>query len=124
MRLLREALDEIRDLRGTHASHRHLHGRLMALLLVSLAAYLFASLLAWLFLPDKDLAGWRAFVWTASTMLTGGSALNTESAGGHILGVILEIWAVTAIAALAGSFGAFFHRRGLERDPLGSKFSL
>jgi hypothetical protein len=33
----------------------------------------------------------------------------------HYLELGLQVWAVTAIAALAGSFGAFFHRVHLER---------
>jgi hypothetical protein len=35
-----------------------------------------------------------------------------------VLDVFLQIWAMSVVAALAGSFGAFFHRRGLERHPM------
>jgi hypothetical protein len=75
------------------------------------------STVVWL-LHDRDLAGWRAFVWTASQMLTGGSTLGVSSPEVHALGIVLQLWAVFAIAALAGALGAFFHRRGLVRDPL------
>ena len=43
---------------------------------------------------------------------------NPISTGGRILDVFLQAWAISVGASLAGSFGAFFHRRGLERDPL------
>jgi hypothetical protein len=36
------------------------------------------------------------------------SALDT----GRILDVVLQIWAISIVAILAGSFGAFFHHRG------------
>jgi hypothetical protein len=34
-----------------------------------------------------------------------------------VLDVFLQAYAISAVAILAGSFGAFFHRRGTERDP-------
>jgi hypothetical protein len=34
-----------------------------------------------------------------------------------VLDVFLQAYAISAVAILAGSFGAFFHRRGMERDP-------
>ena len=30
-----------------------------------------------------------------------------------------EIFAISVVATLAGSFGAFFHRRGMELHPIG-----
>jgi hypothetical protein len=37
-----------------------------------------------------------------------------------VLDVFLQAYAISAVAALAGSFGAFFHRRSNERDPPGN----
>jgi hypothetical protein len=37
--------------------------------------------------------------------------------GGKIIDLFLEFWAITAVTAVAGSFGAFFHRRSMELDP-------
>jgi hypothetical protein len=41
---------------------------------------------------------------------------NPITAGGRVLDVFMEAYAITVIAALAGSIGAFLHRRGLEAD--------
>jgi succinate dehydrogenase hydrophobic anchor subunit len=116
VRLLREASAEVVDLRKDSAAHRHLRGRLTALALAIVSLYVVIGAIIWL-VGDEGLAGWRAFAWTASQLLTGGSSLTAASPAAHALEGVLQIWAVFVIAALAGSFGAFFHRRGLERDP-------
>ena len=57
--------------------------------------------------------------WTSTQLLTVSSQLpNPLSTPGRVLDVGLQAYAISIVAALAGSFGAFFHRRGLERDPL------
>jgi ABC-type phosphate/phosphonate transport system permease subunit len=50
-------------------------------------------------------------VWTASQLLTGGSSLQSGSALGHALEVILELWAITVVAALAASVAAFLMQK-------------
>jgi hypothetical protein len=35
-----------------------------------------------------------------------------------VLDVLIQAYAISVVAVLAGSFGAFFHRRSLERVPL------
>jgi hypothetical protein len=40
------------------------------------------------------------------------------SVGGRVVDIALQFYAITVVASLAGSFAAFFHRRGMERDPL------
>ena len=62
---------------------------------------------------------WDSLFWTTCQLLTVSSQLkNPISAGARILDVFLELWAISVVATLAGSFGAFFHRRGMERDPI------
>jgi hypothetical protein len=117
VRPIHDVCAELRDLKGSTPTHHRFHGRLLALALITLAIYLLAIIIVWL-VPDSGLEGWKALVWTASQMIAGGSSLNAQSGWVHAFGVVLQLWAVFAIAALAGSFGAFFHRRGLERDPL------
>jgi hypothetical protein len=57
--------------------------------------------------------------WTTAQLFTVSSQLrNPISTGGRIVDLVLELYAISVVAALAGSFGAFFHRRGLERDPM------
>jgi hypothetical protein len=105
------------------ATHRHLRERIGRLALVTLGVDLAATLLVYLFEHDEPHTeitniGDAAF-WTTTQLLTVSSQLpNPLSTGGRILDIFLQLWAISVVAALAGAFGAFFHRRGLERDPL------
>jgi hypothetical protein len=59
-----------------------------------------------------------AVFWTSTQLLTVSSQLpNPISTPARVLDVFLQAYAISVVAVLAGSFGAFFHRRGLERDP-------
>jgi hypothetical protein len=59
-----------------------------------------------------------AAFWTTTQLLTVSSQLpNPISAPARVLDVFLQAYAISVVAVLAGSFGAFFHRRGIERDP-------
>jgi hypothetical protein len=56
--------------------------------------------------------------WTSTQLLTVSSQLpNPISTPARVLDVFLQAYAISAVAILAGSFSAFFHRRGMERDP-------
>ncbi|MFL5782074.1 MAG: hypothetical protein ACJ760_12245 [Thermoleophilaceae bacterium] len=105
------------------ATHRHLRERLGRLAVVTVGVDLVATLLVYLFehgAPHSEIdnIGDAAF-WTTTQLLTVSSQLpNPVSTGGRIVDVFLQLWAISVVAALAGAFGAFFHRRGLERDPL------
>jgi hypothetical protein len=56
--------------------------------------------------------------WTTTQLLTVSSQLhNPISTPARVLDVGLQAYAISVVAAMAGSFGAFFHRRGNERDP-------
>ncbi|MDX6721317.1 MAG: voltage-gated potassium channel, partial [Solirubrobacteraceae bacterium] len=58
-----------------------------------------------------------AAFWTTTQLLTVSSSLkNPISTGGRILDVLMEIYAITVVAALAGAFGGFLHKRGQEID--------
>lgn len=58
-----------------------------------------------------------AAFWTTTQLLTVSSSLkNPISAGGRILDVAMEVYAITVVAALAGAFGSFLQRRGEERE--------
>lgn len=61
-----------------------------------------------------------ALFWTSTQLLTVSSQLkNPISAGGRVLDVLMEAYAITVIAALAGSIGTFLHKRSLEIDEKG-----
>jgi hypothetical protein len=102
---------ELRDLFRTEESHAELGGRLLAVLLLS-AAFDVAVTLIVNAMNEKQLHSlWLAFVWTTSQLLTGGSSLGVESKLGHFWEIVVQLWGITFVAALAGSFAAFFHRR-------------
>jgi hypothetical protein len=66
-----------------------------------------------------------AVFWTSTQLLTVSSQLpNPISTPARVLDVFLQLWAISVVAVLAGSFGAFFHRRGVERDPLEPRADL
>jgi hypothetical protein len=116
----REALTVVRGLTPTHS---HLRSRLAALTIASIALDLVASVLVFLF--ERHAPGTQittlgdALFWTSTQLLTVSSQLpNPISTPGRVLDVFLQAYAISAVAIVAGSFSAFFHRRGIERDPL------
>ena len=105
------------------ATHRHLRERVGRIAIATIGVDVAGSLLAYLFekdAPRSQIASLGdAVFWTTTQLLTVSSQLpNPISTGGRILDVFLQVWAISVVAVLAGAFGAFFHRRGLERDPL------
>src|SRR5204862_7355003 len=89
--------------------------------LVSLALDAVASVFIYLFERNADGTEITNFgdavFWTSTQLLTVSSQLpNPISTPARVLDIFLQAYAISVVAALAGSFGAFFHRRGLERD--------
>lgn len=115
---------EIRDVvRGRTAAHVHLRSRLVFVLAATVAIDAAASVLILLF--ERHAHGTAitnigdSVFWTTTQLLTVSSQLpNPISTPARVLDVFLQAYAISVVAVLAGSFGAFFHRRGLERDPL------
>jgi hypothetical protein len=110
-------------LRAETATHLHLRQRLMGIALASLVLDAISAVGVYFLEHDKPGSGIHTFgdaaFWTTTQLLTVSSQLsNPVTTGGKIVDVFLELWAITAVTALAGSFGAFFHRRGIERDPM------
>jgi hypothetical protein len=120
----RAGLREIRNVaRGVTPTHQHLRLRLTFVLFATLALDLVASGLIMLF--EHDASGTEihdfgdALFWTSTQLTTVSSQLpNPISVPARVLDVLLQAYAITVVGVLAGSFGAFFHRRGMERDPL------
>ena len=82
-------------------------------------------MLIFLFERDADGTAITTFgdsvFWTSTQLLTVSSQLpNPISTPGRVFDVFLQAYAISIVAMLAGSFGAFFHRRGIERDALDS----
>jgi hypothetical protein len=57
-----------------------------------------------------------SFLFTASQLLTGSSVANPHTELGKVLELVFDLWAITVVASLAGSFGAFFHARSKEMN--------
>jgi hypothetical protein len=59
---------------------------------------------------------WNALFWTTTQMLTVSSQFpNPLTPGGKVLDVLLELYAVTVVTSLAGTFASFFHHLSLQR---------
>lgn len=108
--------------RGFTPTHEHLRSRLVFLLVATLVLDAVASGLVFLF--ERHAHGTEittfgdSLFWTSTQLLTVSSQLpNPISTPARVLDVFLQAYAISAVAILAGSFSAFFHRRGIERDP-------
>lgn len=109
-------------MRGDTPTHDHLRSRLIFIVVATIALDAFASVLIFFF--ERHATGTEittfgdALFWTSTQLLTVSSQLpNPISTAARILDVFPQAYAISVVAMLAGSFGAFFHRRGIERDP-------
>jgi hypothetical protein len=106
--------------RGATATHRHLRERVVAIVLITVAIDLACGVAAYLLerhAPQTEIKTLGSgLFWTTTQLLTVSSQLkNPITTGGRILDVAMEAYAITVVSTLAGSFGAFFHRRSSER---------
>jgi hypothetical protein len=108
--------------RGDTRTHELLRSRLVFLFLATLMLDAVASVLIFLF--ERHASGTEitnlgdSIFWTSTQLLTVSSQLrNPISTPARVLDIVLQAYAISAVAFLAGSFGAFFHRRGAELDP-------
>ncbi len=122
MRVLSEAATESRSvLRARTPTHGRLRDRLVAVALVTVGFDILCAALAFLFEHNqyqtqiKSLGS--ALFWTTTQLLTVSSSVqNPISFAGRVLDVVMEIYAITVIASLAGALGAFLIKRGEEID--------
>ena len=108
--------------RAKTETHRHLRERIVAIALISVVADLVCAVLIFLFerhAPGTDVKSIGSALFFSSTQLltVSSSMANPLTTAGRVLDVLMEAYAITVVASLAGSFGAFFHRRGNEQDP-------
>jgi hypothetical protein len=108
--------------RAATPTHEHLRSRLIFLFVATVVLDGLASLLIFMF--ERHATGTEiktlgdSVFWTSTQLLTVSSQLpNPISTPARVLDVFLQAYAISAVAILAGSFGAYFHRRGMERDP-------
>ena len=120
--VLRVAAGEVRDvLRAGTPTHRRLRDQLVAIGLATVGFDVGCAVLAFLFEHHQKQTQIEslgsALFWTTTQLLTVSSSVqNPISFLGRVLDVVMEIYAITVIGALAGALGAFLIKRGEELD--------
>jgi len=116
------AAGEVRDIvRAGTPTHGHLRDRLVAIAIATIGINVICAALAWLFehhAKQTQITGFgSAIFWTSTQLLTVSSSIqNPVSTAGRVLDVAMEAYAITVIATMAGSIGAFMVKRGRELE--------
>jgi len=105
--------EELRRLLTWSERHRRLVSRIMIAFCLSAVVDLVGGLLMWLFergAQETEIHdfGDALFFSTVQILTVSSSLKNPITGGGRIVDIVLEIWAVFVITALAGSFASFF----------------
>jgi hypothetical protein len=106
--------------RGDSASHVHLRNRLLSIVWVTIALSIISTFVVYFL--ERHAEGTQisslgdAFLFSMSQLLTASSVAAPSTESGKILELCFDIYAITVVATLAGSFGAFFHKRSEERE--------
>jgi hypothetical protein len=120
--VLRAAAGEVREVgRAGTPTHSRLRDRLVAIGLATFGFDVVCAVLAFLFEHHQKQTQIEslgsAFFWTTTQLLTVSSSIqNPISFLGRVLDIVMEIYAITVIGALAGALGAFLIKRGEELD--------
>jgi hypothetical protein len=117
----RLAFEAGRVARGATPVHLHLRQRLVAVALFTVIVGALASTAIFFLERHAPGTGIHTFgdavFWTSTQLLTVSSQLpNPISGGARALDVFLQAYAISVVAALAGSFSAFFHHRSQQRS--------
>jgi hypothetical protein len=107
--------------RATTPTHSELRDRMVAIARATVGVDLVCGVLAYVFehsSHDTEIKTFgSALFWTSTQLLTVSSQLpNPLSVPGRILDVFMEAYAITVVATLAASIGAFMVRRGREAE--------
>jgi hypothetical protein len=106
--------------RGSSKTHYHLRHRILIIFGATAAFAVLCTLV--IYLAEHGAKGgeihslWDSFLFTTSQLLTGSSVANPKTDLGKVLELVFDLWAITVVASLAGSFGAFFHARSKEMN--------
>jgi hypothetical protein len=116
---LRSAGREVLDVaRAATATHRRLRDHLTAIIVATVGVDVVCALIGLLaerHTKETEIKTFgSALFWTTTQLLTVSSNLKDPiSAGGRVLDVFMEIWAITV---LAGAIGSFLQKRGEEKS--------
>jgi hypothetical protein len=110
---------------GSTPIHLHLRRRLLLIYGATLVVAIFGALAVYFFerhAPDTEIHTYGdSLFWTSAQLLTVSSQLkNPISTGARILDIVFEMWAISVVAALAGSLGSFFtHKHHMDMKQRG-----
>jgi hypothetical protein len=119
---MRAAAAEVRDIaRARTPTHGRLRDRIVGIAVATIAVNLICAVLALIFehgAKQTQITSFgSALFWTSTQLLTVSSSIqNPISTGGRVLDVAMEAYAITVIASLAGSIGAYMVKRGRELE--------
>ncbi len=119
---MRETAAEVRDIgRASTATHGRLRDRLVGTAIATIGIDVICAVLAFVFehhAKQTQIASFgSALFWTSTQLLTVSSSIqNPISTPARVLDVAMEVYAITVIASLAGSVGAFLVKRGQELE--------
>ena len=105
--------EELKRLFTWQERHRRLAARLIIASVLTLLVLAVGSVLIWVFESGKqggDIHGFGdAVFFTAVQLLSVSSSLtNPVTTAGKVVDVVLEVWAIFVVTAVAGSFASFF----------------
>jgi hypothetical protein len=104
--------------RGSSKTHYHLRRRLAIIFGATAVFAVICTLVVYFTEHDADGTEihtlFDSFLFATSQLLTGSSVANPTTDLGKVLELVFDLWALTVVASLAGSFGAFFHARSKE----------
>jgi hypothetical protein len=101
-------------------THTHLRRRISTIALVTV--FFAAIFTVIVYVSERHAHGTQihsvfdAFLFSTSQLLTASSVASPATQLGKVLELFFDIYAITVVATLAGSFGAFFHQRSKEMD--------
>jgi hypothetical protein len=126
VQVMRALMREVRDvLHGRTPTHARLRDTLVGLAVATAGIDLICAVLALALehgVQQTQVTNFGdAIFWTSTQLLTVSSQIrNPISVGGRILDVFMEAYAITVVATLAGSIGAYLVRRGRHLEQLAS----
>jgi hypothetical protein len=105
--------EELRRLLTWSERHRRLLARIAIAFLLSVAVDLVGALVMWALesgVKGSDIHGFgdAMFFSTVQILTVSSSVKNPVTGGGQVVDVVLELWAIFVVTAVAGSFASFF----------------
>jgi hypothetical protein len=113
-------MQEVRGVvRGASHTHRLLRSRLTILAAATLLMDALGTVLMYVFEHDRAASGFHdlggAWFWVSAQLTTVSSQMpNPVTTPGRVIDIVLEVWAISAVATLAAAVGAFFVARHHE----------